>query len=67
MNTSTHIDRRVLDPTQRAEIAHFNGGYDVVAGEGRIWRETYEEAYVSAYLHNAMNGFEVRGADRRES
>ncbi len=65
MQTSTHIDRRVLDKTQRAELAHFNGGYDVVAGEGRIWLETYDAAFVSAYMHNSMNGFDVSGSDRR--
>jgi len=65
MQTSTHLDRRVPDPTQRAEIAHLNGGYDVIAGEGRIWHETYQDAWTSAYLHNSMCGHAVRTDDRR--
>lgn len=64
--TQPHTDRRVLDPTQRAELAHNNGGYDVIAGEGRVWRPTYDDAYVTAYMHNAHSGFETH-SDRRSA
>lgn len=59
-------ERRVLDPGERAELAHARGGYDVIAGAGRVWRETYNDAYVTAYLHNTRNGHDVLD-DRRKS
>lgn len=66
MTAYTGPERRVLDPNQRAEYAFAPGGFVVVAGEGRVFRATFDDAYVTAYVHNSMNGFDVR-TDRRAS
>jgi hypothetical protein len=67
------IERRVLDPTQRAVVAHHNGGYRVSAGLGFIVFdkaatdiENYDAAQTAKYTHNMRNGLEYN-EDRRHN
>jgi len=65
--TPQHMDRRVLDPNQRAEVHHLNGGYAVKTGaNGLILRDQADDAWRIALVHNAINGFEGI-VDRRAS
>ena len=59
-------ERRVLDPTIRADVFHFESAYEVRAGEGRIGPMTLDAAYNSAYVHNLHHGFDTI-TDRRIS
>lgn len=62
-----HMDRRVLDPTQRAHDRRMNDTWIVTAGLGTIICANRDEAWITAAAHNAMNGFEQAPTDRRES
>jgi len=58
-------ERRVLDPTIRADVFHYESAYEVRAGEGRIGPVPLEAAYATAHIHNVHNGHEAL-TDRRE-
>jgi len=60
-----HMDRRVLDPTQRAHISRINDTWIVTAGLGTVIADDRDHAWTTALAHNSMNGFAVTGDDRR--
>ena len=60
-------ERRVLDKARRAVIRHYDGGYRVEVGDGHIWHKDYNDAFVTAYMHDSMAGFDVSEQDRRAS
>ena len=67
MTTGDHWERRVLDPTIRAEVRHYDGAYIVTTGdpsEHFIGPMPHTLAVNSAAIHNGMHGHEAL-ADRR--
>ena len=63
--TYTGTDRRVLDPAVRAEVAHYDGQYEVRTGlTGRIGPIPYEVAIRMVTIHNSRNSHEY-ATDRR--
>ena len=58
MTARNFPERRVLDPTIRADVFHYEGAYEVRTGEGRMGPMSFEAAYHSAYLHNLHHRFE---------
>ena len=49
-------ERRVLDPTIRADVFHYEGAYEVRTKDERIGPMTCPAAYDAAMVHNAMFG-----------
>ena len=65
--TPEHMDRRVLDPTQRAHARPMGDTWIVTAGLGTVICASRDDADTTAMWHNDMCGFEARPRDRRES
>jgi hypothetical protein len=62
-----HMERRVLDPTMRAEPFHLNGAYAVKTGNGTpIIHADADSAWSQAMIHNHIHGHELI-VDRRQS
>jgi len=60
-----HMDRRVLDPTQRAHARRINDTWVVTAGLGTIIATSRDNAWVTALTHNATCGFDQTPENRR--
>jgi len=60
-----HMDRRVLDPTQRAHARRINDTWIVTAGLGTIIATDRDHAWTTALTHNATHDFDCVPTDRR--
>jgi hypothetical protein len=61
------MERRVLDPTQRAHARRLNDTWIVTAGLGTIIATDRDAAETTALVHNVRMGFYQNPADRRTS
>lgn len=66
-SANPHMERRVLDPNQRAVARRLNDTHIVTAGLGTIICASKSDAWDMAVRHNSVHGFEGPPEDRRAS